>query len=98
MERVVFTAVIMDRDMADEHRVDLSSYTVPELEELARDIGQGIAKKRAKYRRSLPLVEGSGPVYRNPANACETWCGRGEPPAWFKHALARGDSPETLLI
>ena len=84
--------------MADSQRVDLSGYTVPELEELAREIGQGIAKKRARYWRPVKLVEGSGPVDRNPANACETWCGRGEPPAWFKHALARGDSPETLLI
>ncbi len=77
--------------------VDLSSYTVPELEELAREVGQEIAKKRARYRRPVALVERSGPLYRNPANECETWGGRGEPPAWFKRALAGGRWPETLL-
>ena len=83
--------------MAERFRVDLSSYTVPELEELAIEIGQAIAKKRARYRWPLPLVERSGPVYRNPANACETWSGRGEMPAWLKQALAKGRRPQTLL-
>ena len=83
--------------MADMHRVDLSSYTVPELEELAWAIGQEIARKRARTRRPGALIERSGPVYRNPGNACETWSGRGKWPAWFKRALAEGRRPQSLL-
>ena len=83
--------------MDDADRVDLSGYTLQELEELAREIRQEIASKRVRYRRPVALVERAGPVYRNPANACETWSGRGQPPAWFDRAVARGRPPLTLL-
>ena len=36
--------------------------------------------------------------YRNPADASQTWSGRGRQPAWFKDALAKGKSPDDLLI
>jgi len=75
---------------------DLSSYTIPELERLAKQTGQEIAKKHASFRRLLPVVEKRPAAYRNPANPAETWSGRGEPPEWFKLALARGRRPETL--
>ena len=76
--------------------IDLSSYTVPELERLAKRIGQEISKKQAVFRRQLPIVEGGSPRYRNPANPAETWSGRGEQPGWFKQALASGRRPENL--
>ena len=76
--------------------IDLSSYTVPELERLAKRIGQEIAKKHAVFRRPFPIVERGSPRYRNPANPAETWSGRGEQPGWFKQALASGRRPENL--
>ena len=75
---------------------DLSSYTIPELERFAKQIGQEIAKKNASFRRQLPVVEQGPARYRNPANPAETWSGRGEQPGWFKLALARGRRPESL--
>ncbi|MCO7486958.1 H-NS family nucleoid-associated regulatory protein [Stenotrophomonas maltophilia] len=39
------------------------------------------------------------PKYRNPADASQTWSGRGKRPAWFVEALKkRGVTPESLLI
>ena len=36
--------------------------------------------------------------YRNPANADETWSGRGRQPAWYKAAIGKGKSPKSLEI
>ncbi len=39
------------------------------------------------------------PKYRNPANASQTWSGRGKRPLWFAQALKkRGVTIESLLI
>lgn len=39
------------------------------------------------------------PKYRNPADASQTWSGRGKRPVWFVEALKkRGVTPESLLI
>lgn len=36
--------------------------------------------------------------YANPANANQTWCGRGRKPRWFEKAMAAGRTPEDMLI
>lgn len=36
--------------------------------------------------------------FANPANAAETWSGRGRQPAWYKAAIAEGKTPESLEI
>ena len=36
--------------------------------------------------------------YRNPANAADTWSGRGRKPAWFAAALAAGTDVADLSI
>lgn len=39
------------------------------------------------------------PKYRNPADAAQTWSGRGKRPLWFVQALKkRGTTAESLLI
>jgi DNA-binding protein H-NS len=38
------------------------------------------------------------PKYRNPADASQTWTGRGRQPLWVSKAVAAGKSLETLLI
>lgn len=39
------------------------------------------------------------PKYRNPADASQTWSGRGKRPSWFAQALKkRGTTVESLLI
>lgn len=36
--------------------------------------------------------------YANPADATDTWTGRGRKPRWFVDALAQGKAPEDLAI
>ena len=38
------------------------------------------------------------PKYRNPANAAETWTGRGKHPRWMSAYIAQGKKPEDFLI
>lgn len=38
------------------------------------------------------------PKYRNPANAAETWAGRGKPPRWLSAYLDSGRKLEEFLI
>lgn len=41
--------------------------------------------------------ESAGPSYRNPANAAETWSGRGRKPKWVMEWLDAGKSLDDLL-
>ncbi|MEM0948798.1 MAG: H-NS histone family protein [Pseudomonadota bacterium] len=36
--------------------------------------------------------------YRNPADASQTWSGRGRQPVWFKEAIAKGTDPSKLEL
>ena len=38
------------------------------------------------------------PKYRDPANAANTWSGRGKRPRWFNAALKAGKSEKSMLI
>ena len=38
------------------------------------------------------------PKYRNPANAAETWTGRGRMPVWMKTLVEKGAKREKFLI
>jgi DNA-binding protein H-NS len=52
------------------------------------------ARKTTKGRK-LGKVEAK---YRNPANAKETWAGRGKPPRWMAAEIAKGKKIEDFLI
>ncbi len=54
------------------------------------------AKPRAK---SAAKVKTPGvPRYANPANASETWTGKGRQPVWFKDAVAAGTTPDSMAL
>ena len=68
-----------------------------ELEEKARELGFSLAEltgTAAKTRKRAP----AGPKYANPADASDTWSGRGRKPRWFSAALNAGKTPEDLAI
>lgn len=70
---------------------------VAELEERARAMGYSLAELTgvaAPVRKRSPAV----PKYANPANASDTWSGRGRKPRWFEAALKAGKAPEDLAI
>ena len=53
------------------------------------------AKKAAKKAGTTRKV---APKYRNPANAKETWSGRGKQPRWLAEVVKKGKKPEDFLI
>jgi DNA-binding protein H-NS len=54
-------------------------------------LGELVGKTRAK--------KGTAPAkYRNPANAGQTWSGRGRQPAWFKDGIAKGKKAADFAI
>ena len=67
-----------------------------ELESKARDLGFSLAELTgtAVPRKRTPAV----PKYANPANANDTWSGRGRKPRWFVEAQAKGKRPEDMAI
>jgi len=53
--------------------------------------GQGRGKAK---RVGTPVA----PKFRNPANAAQTWSGRGKRPHWFNDALKAGKKEKDLAI
>lgn len=53
-----------------------------------------------KPKKTTAKADGGSvpPKYRNPANAAETWSGRGKRPKWVNDALAAETSLESMLI
>ena len=55
------------------------------------------AKSARKTTKGYKLGK-VAPKYRNPANAEETWAGRGKPPRWLATYLDQGRQIEEFLI
>lgn len=67
-----------------------------ELEDKARAMGFSLAELTglAQPRKRTPAVA----KYANPADASDTWSGRGRKPRWFEAALKVGKKPEDMSI
>ena len=66
------------------------------LEEKARELGFSLAEltgATSQRKRSAAMAK-----YANPANADDTWSGRGRKPRWFAEALESGASAESMAI
>ena len=78
-------------------QVGVSDCAISRIEDLARQVHRASVNERTDDRLAVALTERGGPRYRNPGKACETWSGRGRPPAWFDRAIHAGCSPESML-
>ena len=69
---------------------------IAELEEIARAKGFSLAELTgvSVARKRAP----ASAKYANPADASDTWSGRGRKPRWFVAALAAGKQPEDLAL
>ena len=67
------------------------------LEKLAKDFGLSLEEVLGAGKKSGRGPK-TAPQFRNPANASETWSGRGRQPAWFKEAIASGKSRNDMKI
>ena len=57
-------------------------------------------KKRGRKpgpKAGKPMKAGA-PRYKNPADASQTWTGKGRQPEWFKNAVEAGAKPESMAI
>lgn len=73
------------------------------IEELFGDAAAPRARKTAKVAKAPSKTAGRklgkvAPKYRNPANAKETWSGRGKQPRWLAELTAKGKKVEDYLI
>ena len=76
-------------------------YTVDELFGTARQVRgkAGVAgANKGPAKKSAHKGVKVAPKYRNPANAEQTWAGRGMPPKWLSAELAKGRRLEDFLI
>ena len=68
-----------------------------ELEDKARALGYSLAELTGApvaVRKRSPAVA----KYANPADASDTWSGRGRKPRWFEAALKSGASADSMAI
>ena len=67
-----------------------------QVEETARALGFTLSELTgtAVPRKRSPAM----PKFANPANASETWSGRGRKPRWFAAALKAGKKPDQMAI
>jgi len=66
------------------------------LEESARALGFSLAELTGvvSTRKRIPVTA----KYANPADASDTWSGRGRKPRWFATAMAAGKTPSDMSI
>ena len=57
-----------------------------------------VAAPARKQRKSTGPKTKAAPKYANPADASQTWTGKGRQPEWFKSAVAGGAAPESMEI
>jgi DNA-binding protein H-NS len=67
------------------------------LEKVAREFGLSVEEVVGMQKASAGRTSKSAAKYRNPANPSDTWSGRGRQPGWYKEAIAKGKSPDSML-
>lgn len=90
----------LERDVAaaiDSFEARAKAQALAVLDAKARELGFSLAELTGaevslKSKRSPAAAK-----YRNPANAKETWSGRGRKPFWFVAALAAGTDTSELM-
>lgn len=64
---------------------------------LAEITGDDAPVKKTRRTKAGPKTV-SAPKYKNPADASQTWTGKGRQPEWFKAEIAKGTSPDAMAI
>lgn len=70
--------------------------------EAAKKVGLAPRDILKRYGQDLPAAPtqkaASGTLYRNPANAAETWSGRGRKPRWLTEWIEAGNSMADIRV
>ena len=76
-----------------------SGYTVEEVFGSAAPArGRAATTSTAPAKKAVRKLGKVAPKYRNPANAKETWTGRGKQPRWLAAHTTKGKKLEDFLI
>ena len=78
------------------HALDVSWDTL--VAELSKKPAPAKKKATRKKRAKKKAVAKVAPKYRNPADASQTWAGRGRKPKWLETELAAGKKIEDFAI
>ena len=73
-------------------------YGKPSGAKPAASTAAAAAPKKARKSTKGRVLGKVAPKYRNPANAKETWAGRGKQPRWLAAETAKGRKLEDFLI
>ncbi|MDA9865531.1 H-NS histone family protein [bacterium] len=98
----------MSMDDLKAHKKDvekaIAGYVSRKRDEALKEV-QAVAKKHGLSVNDLVGGKAKGKKkaaapakYRNPADASQTWSGRGRQPAWYKAAVKAGKSNKSLEI
>lgn len=68
------------------------------LTQLAKDEGYSIDELFGSGGRKSGSKATGAPKFANPADGSQTWSGRGKRPGWFKDALAKGVSADSMRV
>lgn len=84
-------------------RKTISDFLKKEGYTLAEVFGGAAPAKRGRKpgqaaKKSTTKGSKVAPKYANPANAADTWTGRGRAPVWMAELLKKGKSKEDFLI
>ena len=67
-------------------------------EEAAKKHGYSLSDILGEGGRKSSKKPAAAPKYRNPDDPDQTWSGRGRQPAWFKDAVGKGRSAESMAV
>jgi DNA-binding protein H-NS len=67
------------------------------MEKVAREFGLSVEEVVGAQKSAPGRPSKSAAKFRNPANPSDTWSGRGRQPGWYKEAIAKGKSPDSML-
>ncbi|MCX7561050.1 H-NS histone family protein [Sulfitobacter sp. F26204] len=65
------------------------------LDELSDETKKPRKTRKTKAKKSKSV---SKPMYANPDDKGQTWTGKGRHPNWFREAVSKGATPESLKI
>ena len=93
LDEIIHRAHSRKQEMDDEKIVKAREKILGILKSEKLTLEQVFPKFAGTRKRSAAKAK-----YRNPADASQTWAGRGKRPRWFNAALAAGKKEKDLLI
>lgn len=107
-ERELKSVITKAQKELEKKKLKENKAVITDIKKLAASIGMTVtlAEKGSKSSAAAPKkaakkskpVAKVAPKYRNPANADQTWTGRGLKPKWLKAELDQGRSLEDFKI